>query len=128
MSSLHAAHRQWGLCANVIVHTIFPPSPVILWIELGGKPKWPPLKFGHLDVMRTSLIFEIFLFHCIKLFCYPVPSQAHFLKVDFNKWRDSDDEDDGGLDDAGFDAVSCDCFPERCLAGRAQKYILYINA
>ena len=23
-----------------------PPSPVILCIELDGKPKWPPLNFG----------------------------------------------------------------------------------
>ena len=29
-------------------------SPVILWISLGGKPKWLPLKFGYHDVMRTS--------------------------------------------------------------------------
>ena len=34
---------EWGLFAYVIVHTILPPSPVILWIELGGKPKWLPL-------------------------------------------------------------------------------------
>ena len=30
------------------------PSPVILWIELGGKPKWLPSNFGHHDVMRTA--------------------------------------------------------------------------
>ena len=28
----------WGLCEYVIVHTILPPSPVILWREMGGKP------------------------------------------------------------------------------------------
>ena len=44
---------QWGLCAYVIVHTILPPSPVILWIELAGKPKCLPLNFGYHDVMRT---------------------------------------------------------------------------
>ena len=44
---------QWGLCEYVIVHTIWGGSPVILWISLGGKPKWLPLKFGYHDVMRT---------------------------------------------------------------------------
>ena len=29
-----------------IVHTILGGSPVILWISLGGKPKWLPLKWG----------------------------------------------------------------------------------
>ena len=37
-----------GLCAYVILHIILPPSPVILRIELGDKPKWLPLK---LDTM-----------------------------------------------------------------------------
>ena len=32
----------------------FPPSPAILWIELSGKPKWLPLKFGYHDAMRTG--------------------------------------------------------------------------
>ena len=40
----------------VIFHTIWGGSPVILWISLGGKPKWLPLKFGYHDVMRTSPI------------------------------------------------------------------------
>ena len=39
LSTVELKH-SWGLCAYVIVHTILPPSPVILWIELGGKPKW----------------------------------------------------------------------------------------
>ena len=34
-------------------------SPVILWIQLGGKPKWLPLKFGYHDVMRTSSIVHL---------------------------------------------------------------------
>ena len=34
-----------GLCEYVIVHTILPPSPVILWIELGGKPKVASIEF-----------------------------------------------------------------------------------
>ena len=48
---------QWGLCEYVIVHTILGGSPVILWISLGGKPKWLPLKFGYHDVMRTGPIY-----------------------------------------------------------------------
>ena len=36
---------KWGLCDYAIVHTKLPPSPVILWIELGGKLKWLPLNF-----------------------------------------------------------------------------------
>ena len=49
------------MCEYVIVHIILPPSPVILWIELGGKPKWPPLNTGYHDVMRrvTSPIVEM---------------------------------------------------------------------
>ena len=47
---------KWGLCEYVIVHTIWGGSPVILWISLGGKPKWLPLKFGYYDVMRTRPI------------------------------------------------------------------------
>ena len=31
-------------------------QPVILWILLGGKPKWLPLNFGFNDVMRTAPI------------------------------------------------------------------------
>ena len=49
-----AARLRWGLCENVIVHTILVGSPVILGISLGGKPKWLPLKFGYHDVMRTT--------------------------------------------------------------------------
>ena len=47
---------KWGQCEHVMVHTIFGGSPVmiILWISLGGKPKWNPLKFGYHDVMRNS--------------------------------------------------------------------------
>ena len=48
---------KWGLCEYVIVHTILGGSPVTLWISLGGKPKWLPLKFGYHDVMRTCPIF-----------------------------------------------------------------------
>ena len=41
-----------------IRHSIreFATQPVILWILLGGKPKWRPLNFGFNDVMRTALI------------------------------------------------------------------------
>ena len=37
----------------VIVHTILPPNPVILWREPDGKPTWLPLNFGYHDVMCT---------------------------------------------------------------------------
>ena len=41
-----------------IRHSIldFATQPVILWIELGGKPKWLPLNFGYHDVMYTAPI------------------------------------------------------------------------
>ena len=39
---------HWDLCGCVIAHTFLPPSSVILWIELGGKPVWHPLI---LDIM-----------------------------------------------------------------------------
>ena len=43
-----------------IRHSIreFATQPVILWILLGGKPKWLPLNFGFNDVMRTAPIDE----------------------------------------------------------------------
>ena len=58
---LHCPHRskiiqKWGLCSYIIVDAILPPSPVILWIELGGKPKWLPLHFGYHDVMCMAPI------------------------------------------------------------------------
>ena len=51
-----------GLIASMgavrIRHSIreFATQPVILWILLGGKPKWLPLNFGFNDVMRTAPI------------------------------------------------------------------------
>ena len=57
---------RWGLCEYVIVYTILGGSPVILWISLGGKPKWLPLKFGYHDGMRTSPIC-IFLYWTQKM-------------------------------------------------------------
>ena len=50
--------QQWSPGEYVVVHTILrmPPSPVS---ELGGKPKWLPLKFGYHDVMRTSPISDL---------------------------------------------------------------------
>ena len=41
-----------------LVHTIWGGGPVILWISLGGKPKWLPLNFGYHDVMRTNPILR----------------------------------------------------------------------
>ena len=48
--------EKWGMCEYVIVRTILGGRPVILWISMGGKPKWLPLQFGYHDVMRTSPI------------------------------------------------------------------------
>ena len=55
-SLAHNTSFKWGLCEYVIVHTILGGSAVILWISLGGKPKWLPLKLGYHDVMRTNPI------------------------------------------------------------------------
>ena len=45
--------EEWGLHVGIrLVHTFLPPSPVILWIGLAGKPKWLPLKFGYHDIMH----------------------------------------------------------------------------
>ena len=48
-----------------IRHSIreFATQPVILWILLGGKPKWLPLNFGFNDVMRTDLIVPVLIHH-----------------------------------------------------------------
>ena len=37
-----------------------PPSPVILWIELGGKSKWLPLNFRCHGVVRTTSIVYLY--------------------------------------------------------------------
>ena len=55
---LQVVPSEWGLYAYVIAHTILPPSPVILWIELGGKSKWLPLNSLYHDVMCTSPIIK----------------------------------------------------------------------
>ena len=46
--------KDGGRCAYTILHTVCAIQSVILWIELGGKPKWLPLNFGYLEVMRTD--------------------------------------------------------------------------
>ena len=54
--------HKLGLRTFVIVHTILPPTAVILWIELGGWLKWLPLNFGYNDVMHTApILVERFL-------------------------------------------------------------------
>ena len=50
---------KWNLCEYVIVHTKLPPSPVILWRELAGKPKWLLLNFGYHDKMHTGPISAV---------------------------------------------------------------------
>ena len=41
------------ICKITLVHTKWPPSPVILCVELGGKPKWLPWNFTNLNNVRT---------------------------------------------------------------------------
>ena len=50
-----AKDLELGLCAYVIVRTILPPGPAILWIALCGTPKMLPMKFGYNDVIHTAL-------------------------------------------------------------------------
>ena len=76
-----------GLCAYIMAHTILPPSPVILWVELGGKPKWLPLNSGYHDVMHMSPIGRFLLFF-LSMFLRPAGSDPEvvcqknsFLKV-----------------------------------------------
>ena len=47
---LRPSLSSMGPVRNVIVHTVSPPSPVILWIALGGKPKWFLLNSGYHEV------------------------------------------------------------------------------
>ena len=68
---------KWGLCEYVIVHTILGGSPVILWISLGGKPKWLPLKFGHHDVICAQAPLVLTGMHLTNM--HPVASENRFL-------------------------------------------------
>ena len=43
-----------ALCVYIIVHSKMPSSQAILWIELGGNPKWLLLNFGYHDVTRAA--------------------------------------------------------------------------
>ena len=56
LSGLYSLLPMWYLCEYIIVHTKWPPSPVILWIGLGGKPKWLPLNFGYNVTIHTGPI------------------------------------------------------------------------
>ena len=46
-----------GLGEYVTAHTKLPPSRVILWIdiELGGKPKWLPLRYHYFNAHKLQL-------------------------------------------------------------------------
>ena len=70
------------MCAHIIVHTILPPSQVILWMETCGKPKWLPLDFGYHDVMRTD--HTGFSARC---FATRSRSSAFCLKIDWRSWK-----------------------------------------
>ena len=47
--------------------------PVILWILLGGKPKWLQLNFGFNDVMRTTPIWNEWTWTA------PIPESMFFI-------------------------------------------------
>ena len=65
---------KWVLLPNVIVHTILLPSPVFLWMEMGGKPKWLPLNFGYHEVMCTTTFAQAqWEQNC---FCIDIPSNV----------------------------------------------------
>ena len=59
--SPYVAHMQ-PICGPYVSAAVVGGSPVILWISLGGKPKWLPLKFGYHDVMRTSPLQALLAF------------------------------------------------------------------
>ena len=72
----------WGLCEYGIVRTILGGSPVILWISLGGKPKWLPLEFGYHDVMRTSPILWKKIYQIMILQCsFPLSLPQNLLNI-----------------------------------------------
>ena len=51
----------------MLIHSYhFATQPVILWIELGAKPKWLPLNFRNHDVMRTAPIMCTWQSSCRK--------------------------------------------------------------
>ena len=79
LSWLQCCHRNSfdnGACVHlVIVHTKLPPSPVTLWIELGGSPKWLPLNFGYHDAMWITTI------SCFVLFFTSLKCQSTILSV-----------------------------------------------
>ena len=80
---------NWGgLCEYVMVHTKLPPSPVILWIDLGGKPKWRPLNSGYHDVMRPGPI----ALHCSIMFkdqreTFPQCAKHSYFCVCLHLWE-----------------------------------------
>ena len=44
---------------NVTVRTGVPPSPVILWTVLDGKPKWLLLNCGYHDAIRKARVSHL---------------------------------------------------------------------
>ena len=86
---------QWGLCEYVIVHTILGGSPVILWISLGGKPKWLPLIFGYHDVLRTSPIWKETLYISEQLrVAHLTNGSLEFFMVFTKSWSDKSIKND----------------------------------
>ena len=57
--SASTAHK--GLCEYMIIRTKFPPSPVMLCNELGGKPNWFPFWIQLWDTHRPHSISLLFV-------------------------------------------------------------------
>ena len=73
---------QWGPCEYVMVHTILPSSPVIGWIELGGKKKgfhWVP------DTMTGNVHKP----HCIGNVCLSSSSEKKTENFSFRNFERS---------------------------------------
>ena len=58
LTQLFIAMEREPIKTARVRHSIqeFATQPVILWILLGGKSKWLPLRFGFNEVMRTAPI------------------------------------------------------------------------
>ena len=67
-----------------VVHTKLPPSPVILWRELGGTPKWLPLHNEYHDVMHTAPCSKTVAFGMTELTIYELyePMKISWIAAD----------------------------------------------
>ena len=91
VSSMVCSMSEWG--AYVIVHTILPPSPVILWIELGDKPKWLPLNLGYdahqAPVPRLTVIPYFFNFLFVAQWQRAIQSPVAYVGKEELDWPEN---------------------------------------